>query len=125
MAFISYTEKLQDVRWQKVRLSVFDRDKWTCQATDCKLTTKTLHVHHLEYIPDILPWDYPMDMLTTLCDSCHKKEDKREGLEKHLAATLKMKGFLVCDLLALSCRLEQDKTFLVFFKNILRQYQNG
>lgn len=122
---MTYADKLKDVRWQKIRLNIFERDNWTCQASDCKAQTNTLNVHHLEYIPGIEPWEYPLDMLTSLCDTCHKKENERDELEKHLATTLKMKGFLICDLLAMSCKIENDKVFTQTLLNVLRKFQDG
>lgn len=64
-----YSEKLKDPRWQKKRLLIFERDKWTCQA--CEKTTETLHVHHLIYAEGE-PWDSLDDHLETLCRSCHE-----------------------------------------------------
>ena len=34
---------------------------------------KTLHVHHKYYNLKKLPWEYPNEALTTLCDDCHKE----------------------------------------------------
>jgi hypothetical protein len=66
----TYVEKLKDPRWQKKRLEVFERDKWTC--LDCQKPGKTLHVHHKYYVPKTDPWDYPLDALMTLCPECHE-----------------------------------------------------
>lgn len=65
----SYSEKLLDPRWQKKRLQIFERDNFTCQK--CFNTKETLHVHHLAYIKDTEPWDYPDDYLLTVCMLCH------------------------------------------------------
>jgi hypothetical protein len=65
-----YAEKLRDPRWQKKRLEVFERDEWTCQ--DCTAINQPLHIHHKYYEYGKDPWDYPLDALVTLCDSCHK-----------------------------------------------------
>jgi len=46
-----YYAKLKDPRWQKRRLQIFNRDKWTCRI--CGSTTDTLHVHHIAYSPDV------------------------------------------------------------------------
>jgi 5-methylcytosine-specific restriction endonuclease McrA len=32
-----------------------------------------LHIHHLYYQDDLLPWEYPGEALTTLCWVCHEK----------------------------------------------------
>lgn len=65
----SYSEKLQDPRWQKKRLEVFQRDKWRCCI--CAKSDVTLHVHHSEYDGD--PWDVSIDDLLTACKYCHKR----------------------------------------------------
>jgi cytochrome c553 len=70
-----YIEKLKDPRWQKKRLEVLQRDNWACQK--CFNNESTLNVHHRRYLPDREPWDYPSEILITLCDECHEfeKED--------------------------------------------------
>jgi len=68
----SYSKILKDPRWQKKRLEIFKRDKWTCQR--CFDTDHTLTVHHLYYIPNRDPWDYPDDILITLCETCNQYE---------------------------------------------------
>lgn len=67
-----YQEKLTDPRWQKLRLKIFERDAWTCQC--CGAMDRTLHVHHLWYVPRKEPWETPMEGLLTLCDDCHTYE---------------------------------------------------
>lgn len=67
----TYSEKLKDPRWQKKRLEILERDKFTCQS--CKSKTKTLHVHHVEYENNKNPWDYNSGILQTLCKDCHLK----------------------------------------------------
>ena len=66
----SYSEKLKDPRWQKKRLRIFQRDHWTCQVDYD--TESTLEIHHKTYLKDANPWDYPDDILITLCGSCHE-----------------------------------------------------
>lgn len=63
----SYSEKLKDPRWQKKRLLIFERDKWTCRC--CGDNKTTLNVHHLTYAGE--PWECPDENLTTLCEDCH------------------------------------------------------
>jgi 5-methylcytosine-specific restriction endonuclease McrA len=71
----AYQQLLRDPRWQKRRLEVFTRDKWTCQ--ECKATTKELQVHHKWYVYGTMPWEVPMQALVTLCVGCHKKKRKK------------------------------------------------
>jgi hypothetical protein len=63
-------EKYLDPRWQKKRLTILKRDKFTCQS--CKEDDNTLHVHHIEYKEGKEIWEYKNDDLITLCDNCHK-----------------------------------------------------
>lgn len=80
----TYSEKLKDPRWQKLRLQVLQRDDFTCQY--CGEKTKTLHVHHLCYPKSRNPWDVDDDALLTVCCDCHSI-DHYEGftiLEKFL-----------------------------------------
>ena len=69
MAFISYSEKLQNPLWQKKRLEILDRDHFTC--TICGDKETTLHIHHKEYIKGNEPWEYQDDNFQTLCKHCH------------------------------------------------------
>lgn len=75
----TYQEKLLDPRWQRVRLSVFDRDGWKCVV--CNSDSKTLHVHHKHYRRGVEPWEYELDELETRCFECHKKKHEKLTLE--------------------------------------------
>lgn len=68
---MKYQEKLKDVRWQKMRLKIMERDGWKC--TMCQNNKETLQVHHKMYVPGRAPWEYKDSNLTTLCASCHEK----------------------------------------------------
>lgn len=71
----SYSEKLLDPRWQRKRLSILQRDNFTC--TLCMDDRSTLAVHHTEYSGN--PWDIADDKLITICHHCH---DIIHGLPK-------------------------------------------
>ena len=66
---MAYKDKLPDVRWQKKRLEIMERDQWSCRA--CNAHEGTMNVHHLKYLMGCDPWDYSDDDLITLCDICH------------------------------------------------------
>lgn len=72
----NYSEKLRDPRWQKKRLEILNRDKFTCQC--CKTTEIELHIHHIEYRPGE-PWDIDTELLITLCKDCHKMTEDMGG----------------------------------------------
>lgn len=87
-----YIEKLKDPRWQKKRLEILERDEWTCQI--CHDSSSTLVVHHRRYLPNTDPWDYPDDLLVTLCENCHDIEkESRPEYEKLLLEELRLKFF--------------------------------
>lgn len=76
----TYKEKLLDPRWQKKRLEIFERDKWTCRR--CGDRESTLHVHHLRYHKGKEPWEYEDRILLTLCDDCHEGETESRWEEQ-------------------------------------------
>lgn len=79
----AYNELLKDPRWQKRRLEIFERDNWTCQI--CGTKDKMLHVHHIAYIKNRKPWDYPDNLLITLCEECHKEDKKnRDSINTYI-----------------------------------------
>lgn len=69
-----YAEKLKDSRWQRKRLEIMSRDLFECQKCHTK-DHGMLSVHHRHYISFREPWDYPGELLITLCDRCHKQEE--------------------------------------------------
>lgn len=70
---MSYSDQLQDRRWQRRRLERMSAEKWTCQRCGCIRNEIALHVHHLEYLNGRAPWDYPDDLLLVVCNPCHKE----------------------------------------------------
>lgn len=67
---INYKEQYSHPNWQRTRLKVFSRDGFKC--TQCGDRNKMIHVHHLRYTAKYV-WEEPLENLTTLCDTCHKK----------------------------------------------------
>ena len=68
---MTYSEKLQDPRWQKKRLEIMSRDGFRC--VNCLSETNTLTVHHFYYISGRMPWEYPAPSMATLCRKCHSE----------------------------------------------------
>lgn len=74
---MKYADKLKHPNWQKMRLKVLQKAKFTCKL--CKDTETELHVHHNYYEADTDPWDYPLNAFTCLCKHCHHEvENKKE-----------------------------------------------
>jgi len=67
---MTYAEKLKDPRWQRKRLQIMERDKFTCRF--CRSKDKTLNVHHKIYTKGKSPWEYEDYVFVTLCEDCHK-----------------------------------------------------
>lgn len=87
----TYKEKLTDPRWQRKRLEILTRDNYTCQK--CQSTEKQLQVHHRHYISHREPWDYPSELLITLCYVCHKTEEDCADMGPEMFRTLHFFGF--------------------------------
>lgn len=71
----TYSEKLRDPRWQKMRLLVMERDGFRCRQ--CNAKDKTLNVHHLIYEKGKEPWECGPEVLVTLCEDCHSGVEDR------------------------------------------------
>ena len=67
---MSYAQDLKHPKWQKHRLKMLERDEYSCRV--CGTKEITLHVHHTDYIKGRKPWEYPDEMLITLCEKHHK-----------------------------------------------------
>ena len=80
---MTYSEKLRDPRWQKKRLKVMERDKFTCQM--CGSTKKTLNIHHLRYHGE--PWNTPLKYLKTICEDCHSGLHKNQEKQRKCSNT--------------------------------------
>jgi hypothetical protein len=97
----AYSNQLRDPRWQKKRLEILSRDNFSCQI--CGNEKETLMVHHRYYIQNREPWDYPENLLVTLCSSCHENEHELEDEANDLVRILKSNSFFNSDISEL-CR---------------------
>jgi hypothetical protein len=74
--FKNYQKLLSDIRWKSKTYEIKDRDKNKC--LNCN-QDKHLEVHHRQYhyVASLgrfkHPWDYPNDLLITLCKKCHEQ----------------------------------------------------
>ena len=64
---MTYSDKLKNPKWQKKRLEILNRDKFTCCFCGDKETE--LHVHHKSYKSN--PWESDNKELQTICKHCH------------------------------------------------------
>ena len=121
----AYEKILNRKEWQDRAHEIKTRDNLKCQAYNCSTPNDILQVHHLDYFSHRDPWNYPDDMLITLCKTCHQKENNRYILEGRLYTALKQKGFLACDIMAFTTMLYADKKFVENLLTYLRTQQNG
>lgn len=98
---MTYSDKLKHPMWQKKRLSIFNRDNFTCQK--CGSKDKTLAVHHLVYNKAKEPWEYTNDLLLTLCCDCHEYEHEHiKNATEQLINNIKKSGMLSNEIYKLS-----------------------
>lgn len=84
MSSKTYLDKLRDVRWQKRRLEVLERANWMCE--ECRISLMSgvhgiLEVHHVHYMQGKDPWDYPLQLLMSLCPKHHAE---RQAVEQDI-----------------------------------------
>lgn len=87
---LTYYEKLKDPRWQKKRLEVMQANDFTCEI--CFDTTKTLNVHHKEYFKGLEPWEYEIEQLSCICETCHENQHDDVDLLKWVCSYAKLDG---------------------------------
>lgn len=69
-----YSEYLKNPKWQKKRLEILSRDKFSCVVCGNGIENDTsLHVHHLSYIKGRMPWEYDIKDMRVLCKMCHQR----------------------------------------------------
>lgn len=65
-----YIELLKTKQWKDFREAILLRDNYSCKLCG---KTRNLNVHHIKYIRGLKPWEYPDDLVITLCNECHNK----------------------------------------------------
>lgn len=114
---MTYSEKLRDPRWQKLRLLVFSRDEWTCKC--CGAKDKNLQVHHLKYIKGIEPWDYEPHFLITYCETCHNTEHHRDQINASLMELIDTNKIFIRQLSQVCVLIEDYPAFYDTFREFL------
>lgn len=67
----AYYLELDETAWHKKRKEILQRDNYRCQL--CDKADTILQVHHKRYLDDLKAWEYPNNLLITLCKRCHYK----------------------------------------------------
>ena len=71
---MDYKEQLKHPKWQKKRLEIMQRDGFKCRCCH-NLKEDQLNVHHIIYDKEYkFVWEYPNELLITVCSDCHKGE---------------------------------------------------
>ena len=79
---MDYSTKLKDLRWKEKRSEIISKRNPICSICreigvwfekDPDIEKEVLHVHHLFYLPNLDPWDYPDVLLIVVCEPCHRK----------------------------------------------------
>ena len=103
-----YADKLLDPQWQRRKSAIQIRDEFTCQK--CGDKDKTLHVHHRHYVPGREPWDYPDNLLVTLCFKCHKEEELYADIAIQLVPVLHHYGYFNSEIKDILNKLIEDRS---------------
>lgn len=111
----SYRSQYLDPRWQKKRLEVFQANDFLCGV--CHNGEKTLHVHHKQYIANRDVWDYEIEQLACLCETCHEVLHESADLLNEIISRLpddpafrNETAFLVAGFQSIKVSLPEDNT---------------
>ena len=83
---MEWKDQYKHPQWQKKRLEVLEAALFTCEQ--CGNEDRQLHVHHKQYFKGRKIWDYSLDELEALCDSCHEEKHKANDAIKNLLTSL-------------------------------------
>lgn len=90
MSKMTYGEQLRHPNWQRMRLEVLSRAKFSCQV--CGDGEHTLHVHHKRYVKGRLAWEYEGHELIALCEGCHSSAHEEMEQLLDVVACLPLDG---------------------------------
>ncbi len=80
MDSFKWQNKLREPEWREKREEIFERDHYQCQECGIYGESRNLNCHHIKYIRDLNPWDYPDELLITLCEECHAHKHGKESI---------------------------------------------
>ena len=119
----TYSEKLRDPRWQKKRLDIFDRDGFKCR--NCNSNNQELHAHHLLYIKNYEPWDYPDGFIITLCNACHSEWHDVVDMIKQQLTRFNVTNLRYISRILDECRLISARTASHLIINSVNDLKDG
>ena len=68
---MTYAKKLKEPRWHSRRFEIISKANYVCEDCGQLFRLDELQVHHLFYLRNLEPWEYPDDLLMCLCGTCH------------------------------------------------------
>lgn len=72
----NYERLLKTPEWREYSKTKLKQDNYNCQICHQKKSENELLVHHKMYIEGKDIWDYPPELVETLCKDCHEKLHK-------------------------------------------------
>lgn len=82
---MKYKDQLNTEEWKNKREFIIKRDNYTCCL--CGYHGLLLNVHHIEYLPNKMAWEYSNDLLFTVCKGCHKTIHNSDIISKRINNT--------------------------------------
>lgn len=83
--YLTYKEQLNTKEWRRKRVEILIRD--SCKCYLCGYVGSRLNIHHFKYINGLKAWEYPNELLYTLCLGCHTKVHKPDLKQKRMINT--------------------------------------
>jgi hypothetical protein len=95
---LPYPALLLTVEWHEKRTRIMSRDGRKCKKCGCSDAEHKLQVHHEHYILGRLPWDYPEELLVTICEPCHERlhAEHRIFVYEEVGGRLLRRNFVPC-----------------------------
>ena len=102
-----YLDESKTVEWQRKVDEIRQRDNYTCKI--CGAQDRQVHVHHIIYNRNLHYWEYPNELLITLCKDCHRSEHELEDRLRKIKTsmnpiivesinTMRVKGVLITEI---------------------------
>lgn len=83
---MEWREQYKHPNWQRKRMEVLDVSGFKCQR--CGDTETQIHVHHKRYVKGRMVWEYGIDELEVLCDTCHEVSHAEKDAFQEFIAVL-------------------------------------
>lgn len=81
---MKYEDQLRHPKWLAFRKDVYKRARFRCQL--CGKQNVGLEAHHSYYESDKMAWEYPIESVIALCNTCHSEKAHGKPSEELLLA---------------------------------------